>query len=128
MPTPQELVEEFHNTFGIHMGCKEDLKSDALVDFRTTLIDEEFHELLNAVDKEDIVETADALADLVYVIYGTAITFGINLDVVFEEVHRSNMTKERSGDYSDPNKPHKVIKGLNYSPPDIAKILGVDNG
>lgn len=123
MGTPQELVEEFHNKFGIHDGCQEDIHNQALVEFRIDLIEEELSELVSALDWYDIVETADALADLVYVIYGTAITLGINLDAVFEEVHRSNMTKECSGDYSNPNQPHKVVKGSNYSPPDFTNIL-----
>ena len=80
-------------------------------------IEEEARELREAVEAGDVVATADALADLGYVVYGAAWRFRIPLDAVVAEVHRSNMTKTPTpGD-------GKAIKGPGYSRPDVARIL-----
>ena len=82
---------------------------------------------MTASQKEDLVAIADALADIVYVIYGTALTYGIDLDSVLREVHRSNMSK-LGGD----GKPllrgdGKVIKSERYFPPDISSVLSTQS-
>jgi predicted HAD superfamily Cof-like phosphohydrolase len=64
-----------------------------LVDLRIKLIEEEVSELKEAIEKKDFKEVADALSDILYVVYGAGHVFGINLDKTFEEVHDSNMTK-----------------------------------
>jgi predicted HAD superfamily Cof-like phosphohydrolase len=64
-----------------------------LVDLRIKLIEEEVSELKEAIEKKDFKEVADALSDILYVVYGAGHAFGINLDKTFEEVHDSNMTK-----------------------------------
>lgn len=89
----------------------------ATVVTRNALIAEEVGELIDATVRGDVVGIADALADLVYVAYGTAYTYGIDLDAVLAEVHRSNMTK-------DPGPTGKAVKGARYSPPDLTAILG----
>lgn len=150
MVTNQEMVREFHERIRAHVGVDlaaycggassehlqdlaYDLQSDAtgaLQEFRETgdarelrvhLIAEEFSELATALAENDKVLLADALADLVYVAYGTAVTFGIPLDAVFAEVHRSNMTKEPQPD--DPDAARVRDKGPNYSPPDVERVL-----
>ena len=89
-------VTEFHDTFGLPIrdpddgstiGTKEERR------LRAELIMEEAQEFVDACEFGDLVAMADALADLLYVTYGAAITFGIPLDAVVSEVHRSNMTK-----------------------------------
>ncbi len=96
----------------------------ATVVLRTGLIDEENKELKDAIAKSDIVEVADALIDLLYVIYGMGIEFGLPMNKLFDEVHESNMTK-----FDDLGKPifrasdMKVMKGPNYRPPNLKKIL-----
>lgn len=82
---------------------------------RAQLILEEFMELIKAMEDGDGVETADAVADLCYVVIGTAVAFGLPLESLVAEVHRSNMTKE-IGEF-------KPIKGDAYSPPDIKGVL-----
>ena len=92
-----EKVGEFHKLF-------EHPKHDTLnktifdlepklVDLRLKLIDEEVGELKDAVNKKDFTEVADALSDILYVVYGAAHAYGINLDKTFDLVHKSNMTK-----------------------------------
>jgi NTP pyrophosphatase (non-canonical NTP hydrolase) len=64
-----------------------------LCEFRQRLIAEEFEELQKAIATHDFKEIRDALADLLYVVYGTAVAFGINADADFAIVHSSNMSK-----------------------------------
>jgi predicted HAD superfamily Cof-like phosphohydrolase len=89
---------------------------------RFRLIDEELGELHEAMINEDIVEVADALTDLLYVIYGAGHAYGIDLDRCFAEVHRSNMSKFVDGKIiKDAN--GKVLKPKTYSPPDLSFLL-----
>lgn len=87
---------------------------------RVRLIAEEFYELVHAMEEGNLIEVADALADLQYVISGCAVAYGIPLEAVFQEVHRSNMTKTPLGKNS------KGGKGEGYQPPDIKKCLQFD--
>lgn len=86
---------------------------------RMRLITEEFAELVIAIHEGDLVKVADALADLDYVVTGTAVAFGIPHEVVFREVHRSNMTKPK---LDENDKGGKVAK-LGYEKADIEPIL-----
>lgn len=79
--------------FGQTCRIRPEVPPDDEAELRLKLIEEEFLELQKAFVNKDIVEISDALADLQYVLLGTAITCGINLDPVFQEVHRSNMSK-----------------------------------
>ncbi len=89
---------------------------------RFRLIDEELGELHEAMMNEDIIEVADALTDLLYVIYGAGHAYGIDLDRCFAEVHRSNMSKFVDGKIiKDAN--GKVLKPKTYSPPDLSFLL-----
>ena len=86
---------------------------------RLHLICEEVNELALALMDSDEVAAADALADLLYVTLGSAVAFSIPIDLVFAEVHRSNMTKG-SGSKDDPR---LRDKGESYEPPQIEAIL-----
>ena len=92
-------------------------------ELRCALIEEEAAEFRAAVENGNIVGVADAIADLLYVVYGAALTFGIPVREVFAEVHRSNMTK--LGDDGLPlyREDGKVLKGSNFSPPKLLPIL-----
>lgn len=81
-------------------------------DLRVSLIEEEFGEFVAA---ETVVDVADAIADLLYVVVGAACTYGIRLQPIWDEVHRSNMSK-LGGPVRDDG---KRLKGPNYSPPDM---------
>jgi len=88
---------------------------------RAHLILEEVAELLNGLATCNRVKTADGLADAAYVIEGTALCFGMPLDALFDEVHRSNMTKA-------PNRGLRLSeKGSTYEPPDIAGVLNANS-
>ncbi len=88
---------------------------------RMSFIEEELEELLEAERAGDLVEIADALGDLVWVIYGAAHAYGIDLDQVLDEIGRSNYTKLEGGSTLDTN--GKLVKGPAYETPDIEKIL-----
>lgn len=97
MSTNFEKLSEFHKAFGLlnkdepyHEIFDEDKKS---VQLRLDLIEEEFNELKDAVKERDMVEIADALADILYVTYGAGVSFGIDMDRAFKLVHDSNMSK-----------------------------------
>jgi predicted HAD superfamily Cof-like phosphohydrolase len=91
-------------------------------DLRKKLLIEEVNEYYNAEYADDLVEIADALADIIYIACGTAVSYGIPLDRVFTEVHRSNMAKLVDGKVlrrSD----GKIQKPEGWTPPDIETIL-----
>lgn len=86
-------------------------------------MEEEFGELIQAVAQRDLVAIADALADIVYVAYGTALTYGVDLDAVLHEVHRANMSKLDADGRPIRRADGKVLKSDRYSPPDVAAVL-----
>jgi predicted HAD superfamily Cof-like phosphohydrolase len=95
--------------------------------FRISLIEEEVHELAEALAKENIVEMSDAMGDILYVLLGSAVSFGIDLEPIFQEIHRSNMTKlvqDGNGQWTL-TKRHdgKVLKPATYEPPNLTPII-----
>jgi predicted HAD superfamily Cof-like phosphohydrolase len=123
------VTNNFHDVREFMLACDQvehvvpTWPSKSVQALRVNLIHEELGELIDAIDAHDMVEVADALADLLYVVYGAGVAFGINLNDVFAEVHRSNMTKIVNGK-AIKNADGKVIKPLSYEPPDIAAVLG----
>ena len=118
-----EKVGMFMKTFGQEIKKKPSLSSDKINNLRINLIEEEFKELKEALNKKDLKEVADALTDILYVTYGAGHAFGINLDKCFEEVQKSNMSK--LGDDGKPiyNEQGKVMKGPKYFKPNLNKFL-----
>ena len=92
-----EKVCEFNRTFGVPTKQQPDSKvfemEKEMVSFRLSLIEEEVAELTEAIKNKDLVEVTDALADILYVVYGMGSCLGINLDKAFDIVHESNMSK-----------------------------------
>jgi len=125
MTSPQTLVAEFHEKFDApnNLGKGAAFRDDR-VSLRQTLIGEEWDELDREFewwhdDEGNIAKIAKEAADLVYVIYGMALEFGIDLDAVLAEVHRSNLTKTSENKRSD----GKISKGPNYEEADIEGVL-----
>jgi predicted HAD superfamily Cof-like phosphohydrolase len=115
------MVREFHDKLGIPAQDHLDVNAvdPDLGRFRVKLQDSETLELRHAVNARDAVKIADALADIVYAAYGTALTYGIPLDEVLAEVHRSNLTKN-----PPVNPGGKAVKGPDYRPPNVEEVLG----
>ena len=94
-----------------------------LHDLWPRLLDEEVTELRAAIDRRDIVEVADALADIVYVALSAGASYGLPMDAVLAEVHRSNMTKVAADGVVVTRDDGKVLKPATYAPPQIGPIL-----
>jgi predicted HAD superfamily Cof-like phosphohydrolase len=120
MNQEQQMVQQFHERFGLGMNPRPSIPRASVHRLRTLLIEEELAEFRNAGEAEDLVGVADALGDLLYVVYGAAAEYGIDLAPVFAEIHRSNMSKDPSaGCRAD----GKVAKGATYRPPDVRSIV-----
>lgn len=120
--TVADQVGEFHEAFGLAVGTTPAFADD-LRNLRVALLREEFEEYLAAEAGDDLVEVADALGDMVYVIFGTALTYGIDLDAVLTEIHRSNMSKLGEDGKPVLRADGKVIKGPHYFRPNLAHVL-----
>lgn len=144
-------VAEFHKTFNAPILDKPQIPQDR-AQLRYNLLHEELNEFLNAIKNNDIVEAADALADLQYVLSGAVLEFGLGdkFEELFNEVQRSNMSKacstieeaemtiehykKKDGTESAwkevngkfivyRNSDNKVLKSINYSPADLKSII-----
>jgi predicted HAD superfamily Cof-like phosphohydrolase len=151
-PESLELVAEFHKTFKHPILAQPTIPSENRCKLRVALIAEELKELEVAILEKDIVEVADALCDIQYVLSGAILEFGLGekFRALFEEVQRSNMSKAcRSEEEAKATVEHyrqkdgtecfyqregelwliyrksdnKTLKSLNYSPANLAKIL-----
>jgi len=124
MTTNFDKVAEFMLTFKQDVNKTPTFPDHDTQNLRLSLIKEEFEELIEAVYYSDMVEIADALTDLLYVIYGAGHAYGIDLDKCFQEVHDSNMSKLEDGKvlYSETG---KVLKGKYYFTPNIKKVLDI---
>ena len=118
-----EKVGTFMKTFGQEVKKSSSFSTDKINTLRVNLIKEELDELIEAMNKKDLVEVADALTDILYVTYGAGHAFGINLDKCFEEVQNSNMSKLDNNGKPIYNDNGKVMKGPNYFKPDLSKYI-----
>lgn len=119
----QQKVKEFQKAFNSNIGITSALPDSSERELRIKLLKEEFEEYIDGENNNDLVEIADALGDMLYIIYGTAVSYGIPLEEIFDEIHRSNMSK--LGEDGNPifREDGKVLKSSNYSPPNIKEIL-----
>ena len=118
-----EKVKIFMETFGQEVKNKPSFSSDKINTLRYNLIKEELNELKLALDNKDLLEVADALTDILYVTYGAGHAFGIDLDKCFAEVQRSNLSKLDIDGKPIYNESGKVLKGPNYSKPNLKQFL-----
>jgi predicted HAD superfamily Cof-like phosphohydrolase len=149
-PYHQTPVLEFHEAFGALVSWTPTLPGKEIRLLRLNLLLEELLELAEAsgfkmevssphnnpapafvsagdttyeADLPRIVAAADALADLKYVVEGTALVWGIPLEACFLEVHRSNMSKLKPDGHPLLRADGKVLKGPNYRAPDLKQII-----
>ena len=121
-----DAVKEFHTAFRIgHSETPIADVGETKKYLRYNLMKEENEEYLDAVQKNDLVEIADALGDMMYILCGTIIEHGLQdkIEAVFDEIQRSNMSK--LGEDGNPfyREDGKVMKGPNYFKPDFTKLL-----
>lgn len=113
------MVAAFHSKFEILVQSTPTDVNEDTKRLRVRLIQEEFDELKEAMAAGDLAAIAKEMADLLYVTYGTAVSYGIDMEPIFEEVHRSNLSKVGGYKRAD----GKWVKPPTYSPADIASIL-----
>ncbi len=117
-------VAQFHDTFGLPLRSSPTAAvGNDEVALRLALIEEEVGELRDAAAAGDLTAIADALADIVYIAYGSAHVYGIDLDAVLDEVHASNMTKLGADGRPVRRSDGKILKGPGYRAPDVAAVL-----
>jgi predicted HAD superfamily Cof-like phosphohydrolase len=147
-----KMVEEFHKTFGAPILETPQIPSKERCDLRVKLLQEELDELKEAIENNDLVEACDALCDMQYILSGSNLEFGVGdkFDELFNEVHRSNMSKActsqqeaietlshykqkdgTEGYYKEVDgkwlvyrtNDNKVLKSINYSPANLKDII-----
>ena len=122
------MLEEVHSTYNSPVGEKLQFISKERANLRYNLLLEELNEYKEAVEGDDIVEICDAIVDVMYLIYGTAVEHGMKdkLDLMFNEVQKSNMSK--LGEDGKPvfREDGKILKGPNYFKPDLAQFIDSD--
>jgi predicted HAD superfamily Cof-like phosphohydrolase len=123
MTSNNKKVKTFMEAFGQEVKTSPEFPDKATQDLRIELIREELQELIEAISDNDIVEVADALTDILYVTYGAGHAFGIDLDVCFDEVQRSNMSKLDPDGKPIYREDGKILKGENYFPPNLQKTI-----
>lgn len=121
-----EAVKQFHEIFKIGYSTtpKASLGEDKNL-LRFNLMKEENEEYLEAVKNNDLVEIADALGDMLYILCGTIIEHGLQdkIEAIFDEIQQSNMSKLDDDGLPIYREDGKVMKGNNYFKPDFNKIL-----
>lgn len=126
-----EDVHTFHKTYGLDVQDEpidfthenDDPKDTELFNLRNALHQEEWNEYQGAWQDEDLVGLVDATADLIYVLLGTMVSFGIPFDQCWKEVQRSNMSKLQADGSVLRRADGKILKGENFTPPDLRSII-----
>jgi predicted HAD superfamily Cof-like phosphohydrolase len=147
-----KMVEEFHKAFKAPILEKPQIPSKERCDLRITLLQEELDELKEAIENNDLVEVGDAFGDIMVILAGSILEFGMGekFNEIFENIHNSNMSKacnsqqeaietllfykEKDGTegyYKEDggkwlvyrNGDNKVLKSINYTPANIFNII-----
>jgi len=121
-----DAVKQFHTSFKLGVSeVPKDCLGENINLLRYNLMKEENEEYLEAVHNKDIVEIADALGDMLYILCGTILEHGLQykIEEVFDEIQRSNMSKLDNNGLPIYREDGKVMKGPNYFKPDFSKIL-----
>ena len=124
-----KAVQEFHESFGLGVSHRPIAKLSAQkLKLRFDLMDEENKEYLEAAENDDLVEVADALGDMLYILCGTILEHGMQykIEEVFNEIQRSNMSKLGADGKPIYREDGKVMKGPSYFRPNIESILNGD--
>lgn len=127
MTTPYHKVKKFHEIYDCNIGNSAKFPDTEERELRKNLLIEEFEEYLLAEAEDDLVEVADALGDMLYIIYGTAVSYGLPINEIFDEIHNSNLSKLDENGLPIRRDDGKILKGPNYFRPDISAIIEVAN-
>lgn len=120
MTTEQLKVLRFMEKAGQKVNLTPIIPSDDEAILRIQLIKEELDEFAEAATSHNLVEVADAIGDLLYVVYGSAVTYGLDMQPIFNAIHESNMTKFIDGKRRADG---KWVKGPSYKPVDLQPLI-----
>ena len=126
MKNKLKAVQEFHEVFGLQYAHEPIAKlPDKLLKLRFDLMAEENEEYIEAARENNLVEVADALGDMLYILCGTILEHGMQykIEEIFDEIQRSNMSKLGADGKPIYREDGKVMKGPTYSKPDISAII-----
>ncbi len=118
-----EALEEFHGKFGLCRSETPDIADCPTESLRVRLMISELSELVAAMANEDLVGIADGIVDLLYIVIGTGIAYGIPMKKVFDQIHANNMTKVGPGGNVNKDFSGKIMKPEDYKPVDLSWIL-----
>ena len=121
-----KAVQDFHEAFGLGIQHEPIARlPEEKLRLRYNLMAEENEEYLEAARNGDLIEVADALGDMLYILCGTILEHGMQykIEEVFNEIQRSNMSKLGKNGQPIYREDGKVMKGPNYFKPDIGRIL-----
>ena len=119
-------VKDFHDTFGLNYNDSPTVDLEKkIIELRFNLMKEENEEYIEAARNKDIVEVADALGDMLYILCGTIIEHGMSdiIEDVFDEIQKSNMSKLGADGKPIYREDGKVMKGPNYFKPNFSKFF-----
>ena len=119
-------VKDFHDTFGLSYNDSPTVDLEKkIIELRYNLMKEENEEYIEAARKKDIIEVADALGDMLYILCGTIIEHGMSeiIEDVFDEIQKSNMSKLGADGKPIYREDGKVMKGPNYFKPNFTKFF-----
>lgn len=115
----QSAVADFHKTFGLHIASFPSIPPIAVARLRIDLIQEEAKETVDALLLQSLPDIADGIADLIYVLLGTAESYGLDMSPIFAAVHKANMAKEGGATRED----GKILKPEGWKHPDIEGLI-----
>ncbi len=121
-----EMVDQFHQSFRIPRRDFPSIEPDAAIfELRHRLLEEENNEYLQACREVDLTAIADSIGDMLYVLLGTAVNHGLqnHLEAVFDEIHRSNMSKLDENGNPVVREDGKILKSPLYFRPDLRKFF-----
>ena len=118
-----EDVCSFHNVCSLPVETTPKIPADERVALRQRLIQEEYDELIEALDEQDLAHIAKEAADVIVVVLGTMAEYGIPFDEVWDAVHKSNMAKVGEDGKVTRREDGKVLKPDGWKPPDVEKII-----
>lgn len=129
MKTNADKVARMMAAFGQCVPVRPTLPDAATVELRAALISEEYLEVIDAINTKqtDIEHIVKELCDLLFVTYGTILSYGVNPDFAFNLVYKSNMSKIGINGVPEKAPNGKVLKGAHYRSPDMFLIHTVEN-
>ena len=125
MKTQINKVRAFHNAFKQENGVTPTNLDDKQFELRHKLMAEENDEYLEACKNNDLIGIADALGDQLYILCGTILKHGLQMKIedVFDEIHRSNMSKLDKNGKPILREDGKILKSELYTKPDLTKFI-----